>query len=156
MSGRIRAISRRAARDSGSERARGPEYSPPPSGCQRKGKLRLRSTPWAFPLVPAATPSGLSEGTIQSAASRGAGAAISRRAIRVPAASLPCTQPITSTRSGASSSPLRTATSGRPSTECPTTLRRGSAAAAAAQASQQITTATATIGSGFGLKIPAG
>ena len=38
----------RAARDSGSDSGRGPEYSAPPSGCQSKGKLRLRSTPWAF------------------------------------------------------------------------------------------------------------
>ena len=44
-----------------------------PSGRQSKGKLRLRSTPWALPRVPAATPSGLRVGTTQSVGVAGRG-----------------------------------------------------------------------------------
>ena len=51
----------------------------PPHGMPAPGKLRLRSTPWAFWRVPAARPSGLTVFTSQSCTSRGGGCAASVR-----------------------------------------------------------------------------
>src|SRR5437868_2078176 len=91
-----RRMSACAMRASRSDNARGPDSYTPPIGRQRHGKFRLRSTPCPFFRVSAATPSGLSTGTIQRSRSRGA-IRSNARAIGIPPVSLPCTQPTTST-----------------------------------------------------------
>ena len=102
----------------------GPESKTPPSGRQRKGKLRLRSTPWAFCRVSAATPSGFRSGTIQTSTSGGGRRRSSCAAIAIPAGSLPWIQPTTSRCVLVSRSPTREATMGLPSTLCPTVRAR--------------------------------
>ena len=90
-------------------RARGPgsrcrTRRPPPR--QRRGKLRLRSTPRAFWRVPRATPSGLSVRTVHTCTPAGGrGPPQPPRSPRGPAGSVPWIEPVTSTRTGASRRP---------------------------------------------------
>src|SRR5437868_3849863 len=108
-----------AMRASRSDNGRGPDSYTPPIGRQRHGKLRLRSTPCAFCRVPAATPSGLSTGTIQRSRSRGA-IRSSACAIGIPAVSVPWMQPTTSTGVPCGL-PTSNAWIGRPCEEWPST-----------------------------------
>src|SRR5712691_1676009 len=88
--------------DSGSESE--PDPAPGTRGSQFNGKFRLRSTPFAFPRVPRAKPSGFRFGTIHRS---------------TPAHWFPWTQPKTSTFLAAFGSPTSTARIDRPCTDLP-------------------------------------
>jgi hypothetical protein len=132
MPGRTRRSSPYSRLVSGSERGLGPASVAPVSRCQRQGKFRLRSTPFALPRVPAAEPSGFASGTIQTSAFGGGFARASSSAAAVPAHSLPWMQPTTSALRGLSKSPVSIAVIGRPSTDrLSRTVRRPTVSSAA-------------------------
>ncbi|CAB4685487.1 unannotated protein [freshwater metagenome] len=129
------------ASDSGSLPALGPDHLEPPRPCwsQAAGKLRFRSTPEAVARVFAAAPSGLMLLISQMAESAGSSFPLpNRRAIslvtRLPARSLPCIWPTTTTLVLANFDPYRVATMARPcplvpiTSLTPTSLERGNAA----------------------------
>src|SRR5947208_1522802 len=114
-------------RDSGSDSDRGPAYCwvpRGPSGRQRQGKLRLRSTPSAFWRVRTATPSGLRSGTIQSWTPATGAPRSSLRATLMPAVSSPWMHPMTSATRLASELPSSNARIRWPRTERPRTTAR--------------------------------
>src|SRR5438270_9258953 len=86
---------------------------------QWNGKFLLRSTPWAFCLVPASSPSGLRSPMIHRSASANAGESASAVVTAIPALSLPWMQPTTSTRLALPGLPTSVTVRGRPLTDVP-------------------------------------
>ena len=109
---------------SGSLPALGPDQFdvPFPASRQRRGKLRLRSTPCALVRRSAAVPSGFTVRIVHRSTAAGNACVRNRFTTRSPARSSPCMLPMTSSVRVAPGCQRCTATIGRPCTDVPITI----------------------------------